>query len=80
MNITTLIYLTHEMFVILRMKTCACPCGCQREFDEISDQSLALLVALSERRIPHDKTICGRCRLGKHRKRKLRTKPISVRV
>ena len=80
MKITTRIYLTCKMFVILRMKTCTCRCGCQHEFDEISDQSLALLVALSDRKIPNDKTICSRCRLGKHRKRKLGTKPIGVRA
>ena len=80
MNVKTRIYLTREMFVILRMRTCNCHCDCQDKFDEISDQSLALLVALSERKIPYDKTICSRCRLGKHRKRKLRIKPIAVRA
>ena len=79
-NVKTRIYLTREMFVILRMKVCTCHCGCQDKFDEISDQSLALLVALSERKIPYDKTICSRCRLDKHRKRKLRTKPIAVKA
>ena len=52
------------------MKKCACLCGCQSQFDEISDQSLALLIALSERKIPHDKSICNRCRYDKHRKRR----------
>jgi len=60
------------------MRDCTCLCGCKKEFEEISDQALALLVALSERKIPHDKTICNSCRLGKHKKRRLGTKPITV--
>ncbi|HEV2193731.1 MAG TPA: hypothetical protein VGR54_08960 [Nitrosopumilaceae archaeon] len=62
------------------MKTCTCHCGCNNEFEEISDQSLALLIALSERKIPHDKTICSGCRYGKHRKRRVKTKEIAVRI
>ena len=60
------------------MRDCTCHCGCKKEFEEISDQALALLVALSERKIPHDKTICNRCMIGKHRK--LKTKHITVSV
>lgn len=62
------------------MRICTCHCGCKNEFEEISDQSLALLIVLSERKIPHDKTICNRCRYDKHKKRKMKTKPIAVRV
>ena len=60
------------------MKVCACHCGCKNEFEEISDQSLALLIVLSERKIPHDKTICNNCRYDKHRKRRMRSKPLTV--
>ena len=60
------------------MRTCTCHCGCKNEFEEISDQSLALLIALSERKIPYDKTICDRCRYDRHKKRRMKTKPIAV--
>jgi len=53
------------------MRICACHCGCKKDFVEISDQSLALLIALSERKITHDKTICNSCRYDKHRKRRV---------
>ena len=62
------------------MRVCTCQCDCKNEFEEISDQSLALLIALSERKIPHDRTICNGCRYGKHRKRRLGTKPISLEI
>ena len=62
------------------MRVCTCHCDCKNEFEEISDQSLALLIVLSERKIPHDKTICNNCRYDKHRKRKLKTKPIAARA
>jgi len=62
------------------MKTCTCNCGCKKEFEEISEQSLALLIALSERKISQDKTICNGCRYDKRRKRRLKTKPIAVRI
>ena len=62
------------------MKTCTCRCGCKNEFEEISDQSLALLIALSERKIPYDKTICNGCRLEKHRQHRVRPKRIIVRI
>lgn len=62
------------------MRICTCHCSCQNEFEEISDQALALLVALSERKISQDKTICNGCRYDKHRKRRLKTKPIAVRI
>ena len=65
---------------MLRMQNCTCHCGCKNEFEEISDQSLALLVALSEKKIPHDKTICNGCRLDKHRKRRIKTGRIAVRA
>jgi hypothetical protein len=61
------------------MRSCTCNCGCKNEFEEISDQSLALLIVLSDRKISHDKTICNGCRYDKHRKRRIRTKPIAVR-
>jgi hypothetical protein len=60
------------------MRTCTCHCGCKNEFEEISDQSLALLIVLSERKIPYDKIICDRCRYDKHKKRRLKTKPIAI--
>ena len=60
------------------MRTCACHCGCKNEFEEISDQSLALLIVLSERKIPSDKTICNNCRYDKHRKRRVKSKPLIV--
>ncbi len=60
------------------MRPCTCNCGCKKEFDEISDQSLALLIVLSERKISHDKTICDNCRYDKHRKRRVKTKPLAV--
>ncbi|MGI0026737.1 MAG: hypothetical protein ACREAD_02720 [Nitrosopumilaceae archaeon] len=63
---------------MLRMRVCTCHCDCKNEFEEISDQSLALLIALSERKIPHDKAICNSCRCDKHKKRRQRTKPIAV--
>ena len=66
------------MFPYMRMKICTCHCGCKNEFEEISDQSLALLIALSEKKIPDDKTICGGCRCDKHRKRRVKTKPFAV--
>ncbi|TSA17414.1 MAG: hypothetical protein D4R72_04800 [Nitrosopumilales archaeon] len=62
------------------MRICTCHCGCKKEFEEISEQSLALLIALSERKIPQDKTICNGCRYDKHRKRRLKTKDIAVRI
>ena len=64
----------------MRMNICNYYCGCKNEFEEIPDQSLALLIALSERKIPHDKTICNNCRYDKHRKRRLKTKPVSVSI
>ena len=60
------------------MKTCTCRCGCKNEFEEISDQSLALLAALCERKIPYDKTICNKCRYDRHKKRRIKTKSIAV--
>lgn len=66
------------MFVSMRMKICTCQCGCKNEFEEISDQSLALLIALSEKKIPGDKTICGGCRCDRHRKRRVRTNHFTV--
>jgi hypothetical protein len=60
------------------MRTCSCHCGCKNEFEEISDQSLALLIVLSERKIPHDKTICNSCRYDKHKKRKMKAKAITI--
>ncbi len=63
---------------MMRMMTCSCPCGCQNEFEEMPDQSLALLIAFSERKIPHDKTICNGCRYDKHKKRRLKTEPVTV--
>ena len=60
------------------MGTCTCHCGCKNEFEEMSDQSLALLIALCERKIPYEKTICNRCRYDKHKKRRLKTKSIAV--
>ena len=60
------------------MKTCACHCGCKNEFEEISDQSLALLIALSEKKITGDKTICNGCRCDKHKKRRVKLRPISL--
>lgn len=65
---------------MIGMRTCTCRCGCKNEFEEISDQSLALLIALSERKIPDDKTICNGCRLEKHRQHRMKTKPITVRI
>ena len=62
------------------MRFCACHCGCKNEFEEISDQSLALLIALSEKKIPGDKTICGACRCDKHRKRRMKTKHLTVSI
>ena len=62
------------------MKTCTCHCGCKNEFEEIPDQSLALLIALSERKISHDKTICDGCRVDRHKKRRLKTKHIVIRI
>ena len=62
------------------MRICACHCGCKKDFVEISDQSLALLIALSERKITHDKTICNSCRYDKHRKRRVKTKPLTISV
>lgn len=64
----------------MRMRTCTCRCGCKKEIEEISDQSLALLIALNKRKIPHDKTICNGCRFEKHRQHRIRTKPIKVRI
>jgi hypothetical protein len=64
----------------MRMGTCTCHCGCKNEYEEISDQSLALLIALSEGKITRDKTICNGCRYGKHKKRRLKTKLITVSI
>ena len=68
------------MFVMMRMRTCACRCGCKKEFEEISDESLALLTALNERKISHDKTICNGCRFEKHRQHRMKAKPMTVRI
>ena len=68
------------MLVYIRMKICTCHCGCKKEFEEISDQSLALLIVLSERKITHDKTICNSCRCDKHKKRRVKAKPLTVNV
>ena len=65
---------------MMRMRICTCRCGCKKEFEEISDQSLALLIAISGKKIPHDKTICNGCRFEKHRQHRIRTKPIKVRI
>jgi hypothetical protein len=65
---------------MLRMRTCTCRCRCKNEFEEISDQSLALLIALSERKISHDKTICNGCRFEKHRQHRMKTKSVTVRI
>ena len=62
------------------MRDCTCLCGCKKEFEEISDQALALLVALSERKIPHDKTICSGCRYDKHKKKRIKTGSITVSI
>ena len=75
-NMKTRTYLTCKM--IIHMGKCICNCGCQKEFLEISDQALALLVALSERKIPYDKSICSSCRLDKHKKRRLKTKAVAI--
>ena len=60
------------------MNTCSCFCGCQNKFEDISDNSLGLLIALSERKVSHDKTICNGCRFDKHRKRRFKPKNIAV--
>ncbi|HMK33380.1 MAG TPA: hypothetical protein VK431_07155 [Nitrosopumilaceae archaeon] len=62
------------------MRTCTCRCDCKKEFEEISDQSLALLIALSEGKIPHDKTICNGCRFDKHRQHRMKRHSIPVRI
>jgi len=65
---------------MMRMRACTCRCGCKKEFEEISDQALALLSALNEKKIPHDKTICNGCRFGKHRQHRMKAKSIKVRI
>ena len=65
---------------MMRMGTCICSCGCKKKFEEISDQSLALITALSEGKIPQDKTICNGCRFEKHKQHRMKAKPIKVRI